>query len=186
ESIFYASAGLPPSFVECKLEQGQHVVCGEWRNTTNMILQEVGLSEELDPEGLERLYHDIFTSPDPKVYGYSSRVAHHLMSGPLSGLLYPSIAAQNKSHNLALKADFVDGGLRLINASFYRIKDVKAKHQYEIEELDFAKPDSKGIFEWMGRKRQWVLRKQGDELKMIANGWTWDAYSLDGKRVEPE
>jgi hypothetical protein len=186
EQVFYASAGLPPSFVECRLEQGQNVVCGEWRNTAQMTLQEVGLSEDLDPSGIEQLYHDIFTSPDPGVYKYSARVAHHLMSGPISGLLYPSIAAQNKSHNLAVKADFVETGLRLINASFYHIKDMKDGHQYETEELDFAIPDSKGVLGWKGRKRHWVLRKQGEEFKMVSNGWTWDAYSPEGSLVEPE
>jgi hypothetical protein len=49
EQVFYASAGLPPSFVECRLEQGQNVVCGEWRNTATMILQEVGISNAGDP-----------------------------------------------------------------------------------------------------------------------------------------
>jgi hypothetical protein len=120
------------------------------------------------------------------IRAYSARVAHHLMSGPISGLLYPSIAAQNKSQNLAVKADFVDTGLRLINASFYHIKEIKDKHQYETEELDFAIPDSKGALEWKGRKKQWVLRKQGEELKMVSNGWTWDACSPDGSLVEPE
>jgi len=71
EQVFYASAGLPPSFVESRLQQGQNVVCGEWRNTAQMTLQEVGLSEDLDPSGIEQLYHDIFTSPDPGVYKYS-------------------------------------------------------------------------------------------------------------------
>jgi len=186
EQVFYASAGLPPSFVECKLKHGQNVVCGEWRNTAQMTLQEVGLSEDQGPSTIERLYHDIFTSPDPGMYKYSARVAHHLMSGPIAGLLYPSIAAQNKSHNLALKAAFVETGLRLMNASFYHIKDIKDVHQYETEELDFAIPDSNGVLEWKGRKKQWVLRKQGGELKMVSNGWTWDAYSPDGSLVEPE
>jgi len=96
EQVFYASAGLPPSFVECRLEQGQDVVCGEWRNTATMVLQEVGVSETSDASGIEELYFEIFTSRDPGIYPYSSRVAHHLMSGNISGLLYPSIAAQNQ------------------------------------------------------------------------------------------
>jgi len=186
EQMFYASAGLPPSFVESRLEKGQNVVCGEWRNTAKMTLQEVGLSDDNDLSVIEQLYHDIFTSPDPGMYKYSARVARHLMSGPISGLLYPSIAAQNKSQNLAVKADFVDTGLQLINASFYYTKEIKDKHLYETEELDFATPDSTGVLQWKGRKKQWVLRKQGEELKMVSNGWTWDAYSPDGSLVDPE
>lgn len=185
EQIFYASAGLPPSFVECRLEEGHNVVCGEWRNTAKLTLQEVGL-EDPDLDGIERLYRDIFTSTDPAIYEYSARVAHHLMSGPISGLLHPSIAAQNKSHNLAIKAEFVESGLRLVNASFFRIKEVGDRHQYKTEELDFAICDSNGLLEWKGRKRQWVLRKQGEELNMVSNGWTWDAYSPEGTLVDPE
>jgi hypothetical protein len=186
EQVFYASAGLPPTFAECKLEEGQNVVCGEWRNTAQMTLQQVGFSETPDLSGIEQLYHDIFTSPDLGMYKYSARVAHHLMSGPISGLLYPSIAAQNKSQNLAVKAAFVDASLRLINASFYHIKGIKDKHRYETEELDFAIPDSNGALQWKGRKKQWVLRKQGEEFAMVSNGWTFDAYSPDGSLVEPE
>jgi len=186
EQVFYASAGLPPSFVESRLERGHNVVCGEWRNTAPMILQEVGLSEDQNPGSIEGLYHNIFTSPDSGIYRFSARVAHHLMSGPISGLLYPSIAAHNNSHNLALKAAFVDTGLRLVNASFYHIKDVKDMHQYETDELDFAIPDSTGILEWKGRKKQWVIRKAFGELKMVDTGWSWDAYSPDGSLVDPE
>jgi hypothetical protein len=151
-----------------------------------MTLQEVGLSEDQKLSPIEQLYHDIFTSVDNAIYEYSARVAHHLMTGPICGLLYPSIAAQNKSHNLAIKAEFVESGLRLVNASFYHIKEASGRHQYATEELDFCVPDSDGILQWKGRKRQWVLRKQGEQLKMVSNGWTWDAYSPDGRLVEPE
>jgi len=185
EQIFYASAGLPPSFVECRVEQGQNVVCGEWRNTARMAVQEVGLSEDQSRSSIEQIYHDIFTSPNPEMYRYSARVAHHLMAGPISGLLYPSIAAMNKSHNIALKADFVETGLQLINVSFYHVKAIKPIHQYETEDVDFAIPDSTGVLEWKGRKKQWVLAGPG-ELRMISNGWMWDAYSPDGRLVEPE
>ena len=185
EQVFYASAGLPPSFVECRLEQGQNVVCGEWRNTALIVLQEVGISEISESYGIEQLYLDIFTSPDSAIYPYSSRVAHHLMSGDISGLLYPSIAAQNKSHNLAIRAEFVDSALRFANASFFHIKDVKDKHQFQVDELDFATSDSAGLLEWRGRKKQWVLRNHGDQLKVVSNGWTYDAYAADGSLVEP-
>jgi hypothetical protein len=82
------------------------------------------LSEDQSLSGIERLYHDIFTSLDPAIYKYSARAAH------ISGLLYPSIAAQNKSNNLAVKADFVETGLRLVNASFHPIKEIKVKTSF--------------------------------------------------------
>ncbi len=100
--------------------KGQYVVCSEWRNTVNLVLQEVGLSSDKNTSDLEHTYHQIFTSPDPAMYIYSAHVARHLLSGDsISGLLYPSIAAQSGSHNVALKANVVDGGMRFVNASLY-------------------------------------------------------------------
>jgi hypothetical protein len=187
EPVFYASAGIPPSFVECRSEKGQHVVCSEWRNTIDLILQEVGLSADGGTSSVERIYHEIFRSTDPAMYRFSARVARHLLSGdPISGLLYPSIAAQNASHNVALRTRFVDTGLRIVNASLYYVKNVTASLQYEIEEMDFALPDHDGSLNWKGRRRQWVLRKQGDQLKMVSTGWSWDAYDVSGALVDPE
>ena len=187
EQIFYASAGLPPSFVECRLSKGQYVVCSEWRNTANLVLQEVGLSLGKNTSSLEQIYHQIFTSGDPGMYIYSAHVAHHLLSGDsISGLLYPSIAAQSGSHNVALKPSVVDTGMRFVNASLYYVKDVAGAHQYEVEEIDFALPQVDGSLDWKGRKRQWTIRKQGDQLKFVSNGWTWDAYQPDGSLVDPE
>jgi hypothetical protein len=187
ESVFYASAGLPTTFVECGLEKGQHVVCSEWRNTIDLILQEVGLSTDSGASELERIYHEIFTSLDPAMYRFSARVARHLLGGgAISGLVYPSIASQNASTNVALKTEFVDSGLRLVNASLYFVKDASRLFKYEIEEIDFGVPDHEGSLNWKGRKRTWVLRKQGDTVRMVSNGWGWDGYDPAGVLVSPE
>jgi hypothetical protein len=121
------------------------------------------------------------------MYRFSDWVARHLLSGdPISGILYPSIEAQNGSHNLALKTWFVDTGLRFVNASLYYIKDTPVTHTYESEEIDFAISNPDGTLNWKGRKRQWILRNQGDQLKMISTGWSWDGYDLTGTLVNPE
>ncbi len=187
EPVFYASAGLPASFVECRLERGQHVACAEWRTTIDVLLQEVGLSGEESIPDIEKIYEKIFRSTDPKMYRFSARVARHLLSNDrISGLLYPSIAAQNGSHNLALKTGFVDAGLQFVNASLYFIKDITTPQQYQTEEIDFALPTNDGSLDWKGRGRQWVLRKQGDRLKMVSTGWSYDAYDLSGALIDPE
>jgi hypothetical protein len=188
EPVFYASAGLPPSFVECRVEKAQHFVCSEWRNTADLLLQPVGLSDDGVTSDVERIYHEIFTSTDPAMYRYSARVARHLLGScsAVSGLIYPSIAAQNASQNVALTARFADTALQFVNASLYYVKDVTGPLQYEIEEIDFALPDPEGGLNWKGRKRQWVLRKQGDELKMVSIGWAWNAYDVAGALVDPE
>jgi hypothetical protein len=188
EPVFYASAGLPLSFVESRLKKGQYVVCAEWRNTLNLLLQEVGLSAGGIMSDVERIYHEIFTSTDPAMYRFSARVARHLLDfgNPVSGLIYPSIAAQNDSQNVALKTMFVDTGLRFVNASLYYVKDVTGPFRYEVEEMDFAIPSRDGSLDWKGRKRQWVLRKQGDELKIVSDGWALNAYDVAGALVDPE
>jgi len=185
--LFYASAGLPASFVECRLEKGEYVICSEWRNTTDMLLQEVGLSNNENVLDIEKIYHNIFTSTDAAMYKFSARIARHLLSGdPISGLIYPSIAAQNNSHNIALKTGFVDTGLQVVNASLYYLKNATSSFQYEIEEIDFALPKLDGSLNWKGRKRQWVIRESGGQLKMVSNGWSWNAFDPAGILVAPE
>jgi hypothetical protein len=191
DPVFYASAGLPASFVECRLSAGEHVVCSEWRNTMDMTLQGVGLSKDENAlsalSNIERIYHEMFTSPDPAMYKFSARVARHLLaSDQISGLLYGSVAAQNESQNVALKTAFVDAGLRFINASLYHIKGTPGPYKYVTEEIDFAVPNADDSLDWKGRRRQWMIRKPGDQLEMVSNGWCWDAYDLDGRLFDPE
>ena len=58
EPVFYASAGLPPSFLECRLDKGQYVVCSESLNTAETGMQQVGLSTGGFDSDLERIYHE--------------------------------------------------------------------------------------------------------------------------------
>ena len=116
-----------------------------------------------------------------------ARVARHLLSSDsVSGLLYASVAGQNGSHNIALKTEFVDAGLRCVNVSLYNIKDIPSPLQYSVEEIDFALPNPDGTLEWKGRRRQWVIRKPGDQLKLLHNGWSYNAYDRSGALVDPE
>lgn len=118
--IFYASAGMPTTLAESRVKEGEFIVGARWRNLADLTLQEVGLAD-LDDER-ERLYNSIFTEPGDSLYPYTSKIAEHLMSGPtISGLLYPSIINKNKSHNVALKKTYVDGGLGLTSATCYRM-----------------------------------------------------------------
>jgi hypothetical protein len=121
------------------------------------------------------------------MYKFSARVARHLLSGdPISGLLYPSVVTPSTSQNVALTTAFVDSGLRIVNAAFYHVTSVTAPLQYQVEEIDFALPEANGGLNWKGRRRQWVLRKQGDQLKLVSTGWSWDAYDMAGALVDPE
>ena len=185
EQVFYCSAGMPTTLAESRVRAGQYLVSSRWVSTRQLTLQSVGFeSESVD---LEKLYHDIFTSSDESTYKYSSLVASHLMNGPqISGLLYPSTINQDQAQNLALKKAFVDSSLNLRYAALYFVKSISSDSLYEVEEIDFARPDEKNKLVWAGRKRQWTLTKQGEELAFVANGWEWNAYRSDGTYVEPE
>lgn len=184
QQIFYASVGLPTTLAESRVSSGQFIICSKWVNTKEFILQEVGFSAR--PSGLEKLYHDIFTSRNESTYEYTSRVAKHLMSGDfIAGLLYPSIVNQNQSHNLAIKKDYVDSGLSLVSATLYLVKDISSDSKYEVEQLDFATPKGEEL-DWKGRIKQWQMTRKGEELKFVSNGWDWNAYDRDGNKVEPQ
>jgi hypothetical protein len=185
EQIFYGSAGMPTTLGESRVQAGQYLIYGRWTNTADILLQSVGFDGE--HVNLEKLYHDLFTSRDEDMYKYSSLIASHLMTGPgISGLLYPSIANQNQSHNVALTKQFVDSGLRLRYAAVLYVKSRSSDSIYEVEEVDFGKPDANGTLVWAGRRREWNLRNQDDSLEMRANGWEWEAFLPDGTYVDPE
>lgn len=184
EQVFYASAGLPTTLAESRVQAGEFLAVSKWKNTGAIALQEVGFL--LNEDEREKLYHSIFTHPGDELYEYSSRVGSHLMNGPaLAGLLYPSIINRNQSHNVALRKAFVDDALMLASASFYRVKSISSDSQYEVEELDFALPVSGDMLEWKGRKKKWDVAP-GGELKFVSNGWDWDAFLPDGTYVEPQ
>lgn len=185
ESIFYASIGMPTTLAESRAKKGDIIVSGRWKNIEELILQSVGFSGK--NLGLEGVYNGIFTSDNESMYKYSSIIAKHLMNGDqIHGISYPSIISGGRSQNVALKKSTVDTNMRLIYASAFRVKELYKNGSYRLEEIDFAIPDDSGKLIWTGRKHKWVLRKQGDELTVISNGWDWDAYLPDGTWVSPE
>lgn len=183
EQVFYSSAGLPTTLRESRVQEGEFIVVSKWKNTDDIILQSVGLSE--NPTGLEKLYHDIFTDPDESIYPYSSQVAKHLMKGvPPLGLLYPSIINSNKSHNIVLHKEQVDNKLEFINAALYRVDKIVDDSSFNVIELDFATKLEGDLLDWKGRKKQWTA-PAGSTLTATSIGWDWDIRLEDGTIVEP-
>lgn len=159
----------------------------EFRCYSEMFVQEIGF--EVSSGGhfdYEDLIHELFVNRGNELYDYSSLIAAHLLGGEeIHGLTYPSIESRNSSQNLALKTSFVDSHFQLINVTAYRIMDVHEQFIYAVEEFDFGLP-SDGAVVWKGRKKNWKLTSQGDSLKMVSNGWSWDAFAEDGTLVDPE
>lgn len=182
--VFYASAGLPTTLAESRVKSGEYIIVSKWRNSGDLIFQNVGFTE--NKNGIENLYSEIFTHRNESMYVYSSKVADHLMGADfISGLIYPSIINNNKSENLAIKKDHVDKNLKFINATLYFVKSISDDSKYEVEALDFALPTDKGLLDWKGRTKKWD-GLPGCELKMISNGWDWEAFMPDGTYVDPQ
>lgn len=185
--VLYASAGGPATFVESRCSEGNIVVVAEYRVYVPMVVQRIGFPDDnAMASDYEELLKKIFTFPGPDYYVYSAQVANHLLGGDVvHGIVYPSIEAQNQSENLAIKTDFVDKNVHLVNATAYEVVSVSEKHQYRVNEVDFGICEEEQVT-WMGRKKKWAIKKNGQALKMVANGWNWDAYDEEGNLIDPE
>lgn len=185
--VFYACAGGPTTFVETRCDVGDIVVVSEFRCTTEMVVQEIGFTD--DGQSIteyEAIMYELFMAPGSEYYEYSSSIASHLMGADfIHGLTYPSIASGSSSQNLALKTSFVDTALHFVNATAYRIKAITEPFKYQVDEVDFGTVNQ-GVVSWKGRKKTWRLTRQGQELRMVSNGWNWDAFDEDDALVDPE
>lgn len=185
--IFYASAGSPTTFVESRCKVGDIIVISEYRGKSELLVQEVGFSNSRNGNtDYERLMHEIFVHPTNDYYEYSSKIAKHLMGGELiHGITYPSIISNNQNQNVALKPQYVDKFLSLINCTAFKIKDISNSYEYDVDEINFGVNDN-GVVNWTGRAKQWTIRETGDQLVMRSNGWDWEAYDRNNKLVDPE
>lgn len=185
--VFYACAGGPTTFVEARCDVGDIVVVSEFRCFTEMVVQEIGFSDHGQSiTEYEAIMRELFVAQGSKYYDYSSSIASHLMSGDfIHGLMYPSIASGTFSQNLALKTSFADINLHFVNATAYRIKAITDLFKYVVDEIDFGTVNQ-GFVSWKGRKKTWLLTRQGQELRMVSSGWSWDAFDEHGVLVDPE
>lgn len=186
QQVFYASAGVPSTFIETRCSAGHFIVVGKWVNTDSLILPTVGLEPE--ENALEDLYRDLFRA-NALTYRYTSEVAHHLMNGQkIDGLLYPSVLASHEHHNVVLKRATVDAKMRLKYAILGTITEQVAEEKYKVETLDFAKPMNDGSLSWAGRPHHWILREAGESFTFECDGygWDWAVRDSNGNIREPE
>lgn len=190
EAVFYASAGMPTTFIEMKnrVAVGGLVVVSEWRSIMEIALQEVGFKNGMNSlaTDYESLMHRLFTHPGDKFYPYSSQIAKHLMTGTeLGGIIYPSIESGNLSENVAIKPQWIDEKFFPVNASLYKVTGIHPGFRYDIGEIDFGTIEN-GKIDWKGRCRNWQIRKPGGTLTMKSNGWAWEGFDNDGNLIDPE
>ncbi|HEX8925369.1 MAG TPA: RES family NAD+ phosphorylase [Terriglobales bacterium] len=178
EQVFYASPQFAPSFMECGLKVGGYVICSRWRNTSRVILRELGLAID-DAIGLERSYRELFTAAHPAIYAYSAQVARHIMSDDaIAGLVYPSRAANGRGENFALKRTAADEALQATDASLYLVKKSK-DDSHLLEEIDFARAGENGALVWQGKPA-----RHNGELRVVTEDCEYRAYDADGRLIE--
>jgi len=169
--------------MESRCAAGEIIVVSEFRLYCDLFVQQIGLASTGANSDYELLLHEIFTCPGEDLYHYTSQIAEHLIgSDIIHGLLYPSIAANNQSHNLAIKPLLIDSSAVFINATAYRINSVSDAFNFEVDEIDFGVANGNQVL-WKGRKKQWPNMKS---LRTVSSGWSWDVFSDDGKLVDPE
>ncbi|MGC4100854.1 RES family NAD+ phosphorylase [Ferruginibacter sp.] len=189
EQIFYASANTPLTIREARVAEGQFIVMSEWLIIKDIIFQMVGINENQTLSEVEKICHDIFSSTDPNTYPYSSKIANYLLSGKeIGGIIYPSVIEKNTSHNLAIKKEFVDSNLRFSNCGLYRIDKITDDMTFHVTELDYATNADNGLLKWKGETRSWSggPGTATPDIKLIFNGWFWDAFDSDGSYIEPD
>lgn len=183
EQIFYASAGAITTLRESRARVGKYLIVSRWTNHSEIMMMDIGFSG--DPEGIEKLYHDVFTDPDESIYPYSSRIASHLTAAlqPL-GLLYPSIINQNTSHNVAVKKEIVDACLDFVHAGLWSVEAITGDFAFTVKEIDFATAGSDGTLDWKGRPRKWI-GPAGVDLRIRTEDLSFDAILPDGTILDP-
>jgi hypothetical protein len=148
--VFYCSTDPDGVFRELRSRVGQYAVLAKWVTTRSAYLHGIGYSgtvferanaqrqtpdhyRELDARLDEtgRVVRDFlaleFTKSIDSNYRLTAAIAEVFLAGDdISGIVYPTIAKNCNSDNVALLPAFVDSGLRLVDAEVVLIDSVGA------------------------------------------------------------
>ena len=203
QSVFYCCAGRRVPFFECFVKTGDKFILSQWKTISRLLVNNIGYLNDnimgLQPKSLDELKEanilirnfidEEFTKNVNKgeEYLYKITIAlaeKHFSDDIFNGLLYPSIAINGRSDNLALKPNYVDKNLMIERVEFIQIISVKG-FEYKIKVLDLATSFGKdGSIEWKGHPGKWYLKKKGDELILSVENGRWVAKDKEGKIVE--
>ncbi|MCB1114638.1 MAG: RES domain-containing protein [Chlamydiia bacterium] len=183
--VFYACAGLPTTFNECRVQANETFYVSEWICDKPLTVVKIGfINHHFKP--IESLIFSIFTSKEELHYKYTSILSGFLLGNmSVSGILYPSIISGNQSQNLALKPEFVKANMRLINVVCYSILEVSPLMNYRVNEVNFAIPKSNGELEWKGRPKKWVICENGGVLNFSIEEGRYVARDYDNNICQP-
>jgi hypothetical protein len=213
-SVLYCCSSREASFFELAPIVGSTLVVSKWVTIAPLLLNHVGYSRDvfsrlgsarrdhswsdrpIDDHGeanaevaafLADAFAQRVATQERYRYKLSAAIAEKLFDADLfDGLLYPSIAMQANSNNVAIKPRYADQHLRFVRAEFARI-DIVRDLQFDITVLDTAVAlGDDGTIEWRGRLDNWVLRNKGDQITMSVENGHWVARNVHGNVVEPE
>lgn len=216
ETIFYGATAKGVPFFELDAKSGDKMAISVWKTTDKLLLNHVGFTSEcttllnsnrrLDDiydfvkvtnnfGGLNNLVQSYLASkftesiPNGEEFRYKLTIAigRKLMMGNLlNGVLYPTIAMSGNADNVAIKANFVETSMSFVSVQFVEITQRNGR-KFKFDTIDSStKLDREGKILWSGRNLRWVLKNQGEEFVMKAEGGDWVAYDTDGNRVDPE
>jgi hypothetical protein len=211
-SVFYCCSARHPTLFELMPTVGSTLVISEWQTTAPLMVNHAGYSpaafralgsqrspswsdrpiEEHGPENTEVAHFlaDAFAhrvAPSEKHrYKLSVAIAEKLFAHEMfDALLYPSIAMQANSDNLALKSQYAATCLQFRRAEFARVDAVR-ENGFDITVLDTAvELDDSGSIRWRGRLDQWVARP-GDRVMMTVENGRWVARDSYGNVIAPQ
>ena len=102
----------------------------------------------------------------------------------IDGLLYPTVAMNGNSDNIALKSE-ANKKLDFISSQFVEVIS-KQDQKYEIKTIDTAtKIDRDKNIIWSARDFLWQLEKNCEELCFQVKNGEWIAKDASGQYVDP-
>jgi hypothetical protein len=147
--VFYCSTDPDGVFRELRSRVGQYAVLAKWATTRRAYLHGIGyasivferanakrpapdhyreLDASLDPT--QRAVRDFLAQEFTKLvdpnYRLTASIAEAFLAGDdISGIVYPTIMKNCNSDNVALLPEFVDSGLRLVDAEVVMIDKIR-------------------------------------------------------------
>lgn len=213
--LLYCATARSATFFELAPQIGDTVAIAKWAITSPLLVNHVGYTPSVfyalgsgrshaswgdrpvenpgdDDNGeIAAFLAGAFTKRVPPsercLYKLSVAISEKLFADELfDGLVYPTIAMQANADNLAIKPRFADSKLKFVRAEFARI-DAVHDLKLDITVLDTAVAvGADGTIGWRGRVDHWVLRNQGDAVRMSVENGRWVARDQNGNIVEPE
>lgn len=214
DPLFYCAAGRDALFYELRARVGTRLVLTHYKTTAILTVNRIGFTPETFarlnaqravPE-YGRLRLDQYDNRDQLVnaflsevfcqqvsdsekwrYKISIAIAERLLcSDFLQGLLYPAVPMCGNMDNFALKPDYADRHLQPEFAETLwvtRVDEASITCEKEDEARSFS---GDGTINWLGRKGEWQLRNEGEELILEAINGHWVARDIAGRIIDPE